>query len=281
MSNDEAGKRILVCNDDGVGAPGLVVIVKALVAAGYDVRVSAPEGNCSANSHCITVREAIYCEPHKYLDEDLKGVKAIAVSGTPVDSMRMGLHLFGEEGWSPDLVVSGINKGSNTGLSAVYSGTLANAIEAAIQKQRSVAFSLVHPDTYPSADDAWPFDVVTGVALDIVARLLAVDDADYNKDVVLNVNLPNIGSVEDHKGVRIATQGRSTWSNAYEEVTAHASNTGRRAFQDVGVFALVDEGEADDTIISHQGWTAVTPLSLFWQAGRADVWEGLEAILTA
>ena len=63
--------------------------------------------------------------------------------------------------------------------------------------------------------------------------------------------------------------------------TAHASNTGRRAFQDVGVFALVDEGEADDTIISHQGWTAVTPLSLFWQAGRADVWEGLEAILTA
>ena len=109
------------------------------------------------------------------------------------------------------------------GLSAVYSGTLANAIEAAIQKQRSVAFSLVHPDTYPSADDAWPFDVVTGVALDIVARLLAVDDADYNKDVVLNVNLPNIGSVEDHKGVRIATQGRSTWSNAYEEVTGEPS----------------------------------------------------------
>jgi len=218
--------RILVVNDDGISAPGLHALLRGLVShfpqasdkdlqekkvkreeIKFVVRVSAPESEQSAASHCVTVRNPLFVEPVQ-LPGELEVLKAFKVTGSPADSVRMGLctTIFTElepsqpaespsdpivlgqdlpEGnsssskkhgktaqWLPDLVLSGINRGNNAGINAIYSGTVAGAREGAVFGVPSVALSLNHPPSYPSRDDHWDFDLSAKLILPVLDQIV-------------------------------------------------------------------------------------------------------------
>ncbi len=128
-------RRILLTNDDGIGADGLLRLAAAAVAYG-EVWVVAPESQRSAASHSITLHTAIDAFPH---DFPVPGVKAFACGGTPADCVRIGcLSLLPEK---PDVVLSGINYGYNAATDTQYSATVGAALEAAFQGIHAIALS--------------------------------------------------------------------------------------------------------------------------------------------
>ncbi|GMP77064.1 hypothetical protein CsSME_00033470 [Camellia sinensis var. sinensis] len=134
----DAGNRptVMVTNDDGIDAPGLRALVRVLVSANrYEVFVCAPDSEKSAVSHSITWRNAVSVK-----EVEIDGATAFAVSGTPADCTSLGISkaLFPS---TPDLVISGINMGSNCGYHIVYSGTVAGAREAFFNGVPSLSIS--------------------------------------------------------------------------------------------------------------------------------------------
>src|SRR5881227_1666051 len=141
---------ILLTNDDGIRAPGLVALYRALVAAGHEVRVVAPETVQSATGHGITMATPLLTSR-----VNVEGAfEGVAVDGRPADCVKLAINqLCGER--LPDLVVSGMNSGTNVGINVIYSGTVAAAIEAAFLGLPAVAVSLYLkkevPADYPRA----------------------------------------------------------------------------------------------------------------------------------
>ena len=128
---------ILVSNDDGITARGILNLVTVMKELG-DVIVVAPDGPQSGMGHAITVGDTLR------LNESFifEGVKAYECSGTPADCVKMARHFVLKDNRQPDLVVSGINHGSNTSISVLYSGTMSAAIEGAIEGTPAIGFSL-------------------------------------------------------------------------------------------------------------------------------------------
>ena len=153
---------IIVTNDDGYDAPGIVSLAKAMRGLGQ-VRISAPAANQSASGHKITLHQNIGYSRCEVGD----GIPALAVSGSPADCIM--LALLGLVDRRPDIVVSGINRGENMAQDLTYSGTVAAALEAAISGIPAVAFSLARAD----ADHPDDYQVAAQVALPIVRMVLA------------------------------------------------------------------------------------------------------------
>jgi len=128
-------RKILITNDDGITAGGIVRLAKAAAAFG-EVWVVAPESQRSAMSHSITLRDSIEVYP---VDFPVEGVKAFSCSGTPADCVRVGVRNIVPG--KPDVVLSGINYGYNTATDIQYSATVGAALEAAFQKVHAIAFS--------------------------------------------------------------------------------------------------------------------------------------------
>ncbi len=188
--------RILITNDDGILAPGLLALKQALAAVG-DVVAVAPERPRSACGHAVTLHKPLRLTRVKLAD----GSEGRACNGTPADCV--GLAVGGFAGPRPDLVVSGINLGPNLGWDLTYSGTVAAAMEAAIHGLPSFAISV----------DAWePVDF--GPAAEF-ARYLAgvVMEHGLPPDTLLNVNVP-VGEVQ---GVTVTGQGRSVYEGELEQ----------------------------------------------------------------
>lgn len=124
----------LLVNDDGVDAPGLCTLAKALEKRGDVVAIVAPNTERSGSSHGITIQGSIDLTP-----VELPGVRgrAYGISGTPADCVRVGLHLFPRT----EMVLSGINRGLNLGVDTLYSGTVSAALEAGIYGKGSLAIS--------------------------------------------------------------------------------------------------------------------------------------------
>ena len=128
--------RVLITNDDGINAPGLLALANAFSGAGHRVSVCAPDRERSGASHGVTLTRPLHAVPVQ-----LPGAaRAWAADGTPSDCARLGLYLLRGEG--VDLVVSGINRGMNQGGACVYSGTVAAALEAAMSGTQAMAVSL-------------------------------------------------------------------------------------------------------------------------------------------
>ena len=144
---------ILVSNDDGITARGILNLVNVMKELG-DVIVVAPDGPQSGMGHAITVGDTLR------LNESLifEDVKAYECSGTPADCVKMARHFVLKDNRQPDLVVSGINHGSNTSISVLYSGTMSAAIEGAIEGTPAIGFSLC--DYGHKADFSHTLDVV-------------------------------------------------------------------------------------------------------------------------
>jgi 5'-nucleotidase len=184
--------RILLTNDDGISAPGLVALREIAAELSGDVWVVAPETNQSGASHSLTLHEPLRC---REIDE-----RTFAVKGTPTDCVIMAVrHLMKAN--PPDLVLSGVNMGANIAEDVTYSGTIAGAMEGALLGIRSMALSL----TYGFDVDGtihWQTAVRHGPGL--IRSLLATE---FPADVLMNINFPDLPPSEV-KGTAITRQGR-------------------------------------------------------------------------
>lgn len=183
--------RILVTNDDGINAPGILALKQALDPLG-EVFVVAPDRPRSAAGHAITLHKPLRITETTLLD----GARGWAVSGTPTDSTCLGFDVVMEG--RADLVFSGINAGPNLGWDVTYSGTVAAAMEGAILGVPGVAISLT--------GERDPFDFGPAAAF---ARKLAEQIAEHGMErwTLLNVNVPPVPQ-EQIAGVMITHQGR-------------------------------------------------------------------------
>lgn len=184
--------RILVTNDDGIHAPGLDIAAEIAQALSDDVWVIAPELDQSGVSHSLSLNDPLRM---REVTE-----RRFAIKGTPTDCVIMGVrHILNGKG--PDLVISGVNRGSNTGEDVIYSGTIAGAMEGTILGIPAVALSQAYgPETRlrPHWQTALQF------APDLIRRILA---AGMPHDVLVNINFPDC-TPDEVKGIAVTSQGR-------------------------------------------------------------------------
>jgi 5'-nucleotidase len=229
---------ILLSNDDGVRAPGILALHEALVGLGR-VIVVAPEREQSAGSHAITLSRPLR---HRLIGDDVH-----AIDGTPVDCIYVAMHYGGLLARRPDVVVSGINHGPNMGFDVFYSGTVAAAREGALRGIPAVAFSMAGP----------PSDLPqhASVARRMVERLLEVGPS-AGEAPLINVNFP----VGPAKGTRATCLGRRHYA---EGVDVRSDPRGREYFWIGGPGEPQNEPvEGSDTEAVEQGLVSVTPLLL-------------------
>jgi len=227
---------ILVTNDDGVHAPGIVALRSALRAVG-DVVTVAPSEEQSAKSHAITLHRPLR---HRVHEENVH-----SVDGTPADCVYVALHHAELLPRLPSLVVSGINHGPNLGNDIFYSGTVAGAREGALRGIPSIAFSNMAPMDMARAAE---------MATELSRRLLACSTPDAQAPL-LNVNFPR-----DFQGVRATRLGHRHYA---EGVDVRSDPRGREYFW-IGGPGGVEHPPVDgsDTEAVDAGFVSVTPLML-------------------
>ncbi|KAK6130291.1 hypothetical protein DH2020_035963 [Rehmannia glutinosa] len=204
---------VMVTNDDGIDAPGLRALVRVLVSTNrFNVFVCAPDSEKSAVSHSITWRNPISAKP-----VEISGAIAFAVSGTPADCTSLGISkaLFPAV---PDLVISGINMGSNCGYHIVYSGTVAGAREAFFNDIPAVSLSYDWVGGRSKVDD---FSLAAEACLPIISAILVeIKQKTYPRNCFLNIDVPT--NVMNHKGYRLTKQGKSIVKMGWRQVTSDA-----------------------------------------------------------
>ena len=234
--------KILLCNDDGIHAPGISVLHKAISGLG-ELHVVAPDTERSAAGHAITLTDPIKAT----LVDKNEQLFGTAVSGTPADCIKLALCLLMKDN-HPDLVVSGINLGSNTGISVLYSGTVSAASEAVILGVPGIAISLC---TYQ--DPQW--ETAEKVATEIVAKVMKNPLPD---GTLLNVNIPNIPYAE-LKGMKAARMGRSRF---VEKFSVHRDPRGNDYYWLDGELDLLDDSPDTDVRVVRDGYVALTPIHI-------------------
>jgi 5'-nucleotidase len=232
---------ILVSNDDGITSKGIFTLVEAMKTLG-DVLVVAPDSPQSGMGHAITVGETLRLEESFIFD----GVKAYQCSGTPADCVKIARHFVLKDKRQPDIVVSGINHGSNTSISVLYSGTMSAAIEGAIEGTPAIGFSLC--DYAHDADFSHTIEPVIHITRQVLAKGLP-------KGVALNVNFPPKRH-EPLKGIRICRQANAKWVEVFDE---RYDPNGRRYFWMAGNFVNFDKGEDNDEWAIANNYVSVVP----------------------
>jgi 5'-nucleotidase len=241
-ADSDAAPLILVCNDDGIDAPGIHALANVLDGLG-EVVVVAPESEQSAVGHAITVRDPV--RAHETPFEVASGpVRAWAVSGTPADCIKLAASELLDR--QPALVVSGINRGPNTAVNVLYSGTVSAATEASILGIDAIAVSLCDwtPDDY---------GVAAGWSKHIAARVLRTG---LPAGVLLNVNVP-ARPAEQVQGAAVTRQARARWEESF---VARTDPLGRDYYWLAGDFVDLDDGGATDLAAIDEGYVSITPL---------------------
>lgn len=242
---------ILVSNDDGITSKGILTLVNAMKQLG-DVLVVAPDGPQSGMGHAITVGESLRLEESRIFD----GVRAYECSGTPADCVKMARHFVMRNNRQPNVIVSGINHGSNTSISVLYSGTMSAAIEGAIEGTPAIGFSLC--DYGHDAD----FSHVEEYVKKIVRQVL---EKGLPKGVALNVNFPPKQD-EAIKGIRICRQANAKW---VEDFDRRLDPHGRQYFWMMGNFVNFDKGEDNDEWAIANNYVSVVPCQFDLTAHQA------------
>jgi 5'-nucleotidase len=235
--------NILVSNDDGIDAPGLGRLVEELKTFA-NVYVSAPHRQQSAVGHSITIFYPLRAAEH-YKNNELFGW---AVEGTPADAVKAAVIFFFKD-IKFDLVISGINHGSNTAINIIYSGTVSAATEGSILGIPAVAVSLT---TYERVDFVTPAKVATK----IIRQILESGELKPEKHMLLNINIPNIPENEI-KGIKITKQGKSYWDDTIE---VRADPNGRDYFWLTGKMVIKDESTDFDIAAVQDNYISITPL---------------------
>jgi len=195
---------ILVVNDDGLNAPGIRKLISIMNDFG-EVIVVAPDSPQSGKSHAITIESTIRCD--KVIIDNGPQIE-YSCSGTPVDCVKLAFNKLLPR--KPDLCVSGINHGSNSSINVIYSGTMAAAVEGALEGIPSIGFSLL--DYSLNANFSESDKYIRKIAQSILISGLP-------EGVCLNVNIPKSLDGQDIKGIKICRQAKANWIEEFDERT--------------------------------------------------------------
>lgn len=230
---------ILVTNDDGVTANGILSLVEVAKEFG-DVVVVAPDKPQSAMGHAITINSILHIT-----EINKEGnVTTLSTSGTPVDCVKLAVKEILER--KPDLVCSGINHGSNASINVIYSGTMSAAVEAALEGIPAIGFSLT--DFSASAD----FTAAKEYAKKIIPMVLENGLPD---GMCLNVNIPKL-PLNEIKGLRICRQANANWEESFDKRT---NPSGHTYYWLTGDFVNYEVGDDSDLWALDHGYVSVVP----------------------
>lgn len=243
--------RILITNDDGINAPGLKVaedIAAELAGPDGEVWVVAPAFEQSGVGHCIS-----YAHPTMVAE---LAPRRYAAEGSPADCVLAAVHDIMAD-TPPDLVISGVNRGNNSGENVVYSGTVGGAMEAALQGLPAVALSQYFGPAMIGLDD--PFECARTHGAAVIRQLL--DRADWSTDadfrLFYNVNFPPLPAAAS-KGIRVAPQGKRY--DAGFGVEPFVAPNGRRFLWVRGAPQDGPSTPGSDVALNLDGYISVTPM---------------------
>lgn len=237
---------ILITNDDGINAKGILELTETVLPFG-DCVVVAPNSHRSGQSHAVTVVEPIFVD----LIEDMSQIKRYSCSGTPVDCVKIGAQKLLPR--RPDLIVSGINHGSNASSNIAYSGTMGAAIEGAMLGIPSIGFSLCDFSSDAHFLHTKPF--IEMIVKDVL-------DNGLHSGVCLNVNFPKL-SDQPIKGIRVCSQGEGVWNEEYE---LREDPRGRNYFWIKGHFQNGNFKDESDLLAIEQNYVSLQPVNFDFTA---------------
>ena len=233
--------NVLVTNDDGIQSEGIRRLIETLSIVA-DVYVCAPDGERSASSHSITVRNPVVMEEVEVADAK----RGLAFSGTPADCVKLGNRFLAQQGIHIDMVFSGINHGGNLGTDTLYSGTVSAAVEGILCGIPSVAVSVdSHRPTH--------FDTACKLTLDMFEKI----KEGIPSGIVLSVNTPNLPAAEI-KGLKFARLGRREYIEQFEETM---NQLGQREYWYKGLPVVYDSHDlANDVVAMQEQYATITPI---------------------
>ena len=238
--------RILVTNDDGVDAPGILALRQAVDSLG-EVFVIAPDTNRSAIGRGITIHDPLVVDEVQMAD----GTPAFSISGTPVDCVRLGaLGLIGDP---PDVVVSGANLGLNLGDDVTYSGTVAAALEGVMLGIPAIAVSQDALGGGSGPGLAYDFSAVTAFAAKLVPFAC---QRRFPRHVIFNVNGPGVAPA-DIKGAKVTRLGRRVYDDT---LTLEGESGSKKHYRIYGEPMSHDQQPGTDLSAIDDGLVSVTPL---------------------
>ncbi len=231
---------ILVTNDDGITSRGIRKLVELVSTIG-EVVVVAPDSPQSGMGHAITVGDTLRLKPNHIFGD----IQAYECSGTPADCVKLARHYVLKDR-TLDLVVSGVNHGSNSSISVLYSGTMSAAIEGAIEGCPSIGFSLCDYDI--EADLSHIDEYLIRIVKEALKKGL-------EEGVALNVNFPPIQK-QKIKGIKVCRQANANWEEDFDE---RIDPYGRNYFWMVGNFVNHDKGEDNDETALANNYVSIVP----------------------
>jgi 5'-nucleotidase len=242
--------KVLLTNDDGISATGLNVMRQALLEVpGVELAVIAPDSNRSATARSITTRQPLWVEEVEFGD----GSSGFATDGTPVDCVRFAA--LGLIDFEPELIVSGINHGSNLGDDITYSGTVAAALEGIVLGIPAIAVSQQadHGEMDFRAGSAWSREDFAEAAAFVARMVEQLETVPMPDGTLLNVNCP----VGDLKGARAARLGKRIYNDRMELTEEEG---GRRRYRIYGELPGYQHEDGTDFAAIAGGCISVTPL---------------------
>jgi 5'/3'-nucleotidase len=233
--------QILLTNDDGIYAPGLAAMERALSRIG-NVSVVAPAVEQSGVGHSITFLSPLMAK--EVFEGDRR--RGWAVEGSPADCVKLAVAEFCPK---PDILVSGINGGLNLGINVLYSGTVAGATEGAVFGIKSFAVSLEYEE-HPR------FDQAAEMSVRLIEQILAIRDSDSHR--LYNINIPT-AALERDAEVRVVPMATIGWPAEFDR---RVDPKGRRYYWAMGTPAVPTAGEMTDLEAWEKGFVTLTPLRI-------------------
>jgi|TARA_B100000497_G_scaffold119055_1_gene145999 5'-nucleotidase len=241
---------ILVCNDDGITAPGIKATVEVMSSFGQVV-VVAPDSPQSGMGHAITINKPLRMIKNNQFGDEIESYHC---SGTPADCVKLAVDKVLHR--KPDLLVSGINHGSNSSINVIYSGTMSAAMEGAIEGIPSLGFSLL--------DFSWDADF-TAAKVYMKTIVQNVFHHGMPKATLISVNIPNV-SKDEIKGIKVCRQARAKW---VEEFDHRQDPHGRDYYWLTGKFTNMDKGEDTDEWALENNYVSLVPVQFDLTAHHA------------
>lgn len=233
---------ILISNDDGITAPGIMSLINAVADLG-EIVVVAPDSPQSGMGHAVTISKPLRLDKTNIYSH--LNIESYQCSGTPADCVKLAVDKVLHR--KPDLLLSGINHGSNSSINVIYSGTMSAAVEGAIEGIPSAGFSLC--DYAYDADFNLAKKVVRKVAKNILQNGLP-------QGVLLNVNIPKV-TEKDFKGTKVCRQALAKWQEDFDE---RRDPNGRKYFWLTGKFVNLDQGNDTDEWALANNFASVVPV---------------------
>lgn len=232
--------QILLTNDDGIYAPGITALRHQIQTMGH-ITVVAPDVEQSGVGHSITFSQPLRIRA-VYINKEFLGY---GVSGSPADCVKLAISEIVDQ--EPDLVISGINMGSNVGMHIFYSGTVAAAVEAAIMGFPSIAISFEISEQYATVESA------ASIAKKILEHIIAHK---LPKGSLLNVNIPALPP-DKIKGIKITRQFAHDFKERFDK---RVDPGGREYYWLIGTDKSIHHEEGTDVGAINEGYISITPL---------------------